>query len=195
MINWFLSLSNADKIALFALVVALYGAILSTILYRKEKLKLKFINLGVNFVTLSPSDVTANNFGEQYITYNKNLYTVALLVRINNCSKNPITITDLILNNKYMFNSFSSKDFSHIPTSFEKLNNFLISNDSEYIKDRIIQPLIKLEPLSTCEGFIIFSNLDEIPKKFKIIINTVQKSKTFKFNFTIDKDFRNHIEE
>ncbi len=195
MFDWFFTLNSADKIALFALIVASYGAILSTILYRKEKLKLKFINLGVNFVTLSPGDVTVNNMGVQCVTFNENLYTVVLLVRINNCSKSPVTITDLILNKKYMFNSFSSKDFTHIPTSFKRFYDFLISNDSKYIKDRIIQPLIKLEPLSTCEGFIIFSNLDEIPKKFKIIINTVQKSKTFKFNFTIDKDFRNHIVE
>ena len=48
MFVWFISLNATDKIALFALVVALYGAILSTILYNKEKFNLKFINLGIN---------------------------------------------------------------------------------------------------------------------------------------------------
>ena len=43
MFVWFISLNATDKIALFALVVALYGAILSTILYNKEKFNLKFI--------------------------------------------------------------------------------------------------------------------------------------------------------
>lgn len=193
MFGWFISLNATDKIALFALVVALYGAILSTILYNKEKFNLKFINLGINFVTLSPNDVISNDFEEEFVTYSKNLYTIALLVRINNCSKNPITITDFILNKKHIYNSFSSKDYSFIPTDFEFYDNHLIKNSGKYIKDKLITPLVKLEPLSSCEGFIIFDNLNNIPKKFNLIINAVPKSKKFKFNFKIDKDFRNQI--
>ena len=78
MFVWFISLNATDKIALFALVVALYGAILSTILYNEEKFNLKFINLGINFVTLSPNDVISNDFEEEFVTYSKNLYTIAL---------------------------------------------------------------------------------------------------------------------
>lgn len=195
MLDCFFSLNIADKIALFALVVALYGAILSTILYRKETLKINFIYLGVNFLTLSSTGTTSDNVGIHYITYDKNLYTVAILVRINNRSKNSVTITDFMLNNKYMFNSFSSREFTYIPTSFKTINNFLVPNSYKNLESHIIQPIIKIEPLSTCEGFILFSNIDKIPKKFKITINTVQKAKTFKFDFVLDKDFRNNIKD
>lgn len=122
MFVWFISLNATDKIALFALVVALYGAILSTILYNKEKFNLKFINLGINFVTLSPNDVISNDFEEEFVTYSKNLYTIALLVRINNCSKNPITITDFILNKKHIYNSF----FQKTTLLFLRILNFMI---------------------------------------------------------------------
>ena len=67
------------------------------------------------------------------------------------------------------------------------------SVNGKYIKDKLITPLVKLEPLSSCEGFIIFDNLNNIPKKFNLIINAVPKSKKFKFKFKIDKDFRNQI--
>ncbi len=41
MFDWFISLNATDKIALFALIVALYGAILFTVLYNKEKFNFK----------------------------------------------------------------------------------------------------------------------------------------------------------
>lgn len=122
MFVWFISLNATDKIALFALVVALYGAILSTILYNKEKFNLKFINLGINFVTLSPNDVISNDFEEEFVTYSKNLYTIALLVRINNCSKNPITITDFILNKNIYIIVFLQKT----TLLFLRILNFMI---------------------------------------------------------------------
>lgn len=184
-------METSDIIALFAFFVSLYGAILSTILAINEKFKLKLIYLNENFLTLSLDNKLVNNHGEYLGTYSKNLYTIAIKVRISNKSKSPTTINEFILNNKYkMDNSFNINN-SLIPTSFENFETAILPHNSMPLEQKLIKPLIKIQPLSSIEGYIIFSQLDEIPKHFNIKINAVQKSKTFHLKFDILNDYTN----
>lgn len=197
MIDWFISLSNTDKIALFALLIALYSAILSTILYRKGVLKLKLFYLDESYLTLtySSESIYADKIGVQRECYNPKKYTLAIFVRIINKSKYPTTICDFILNNRYFFNSSSNVGTSLIPKSFIKKEDVLVANSYTNLEKSFlkVQPLCELKPLSATEGCLIFTELTSIPKKFKIKVRTVQKDKVFNFKFNVSNDYRTEI--
>lgn len=182
-----------DLIAFFAFVIALYSAVLSTYTAINEFFKLKLSYLGKSYITLSKSDVYVNDIGEQLSSYNKNLYTIAIFVRIENQSKNPTTINEFILNNKYLCNSSSKKPNSYLPTKFESKSNYLLQCSSIYLDNRFVQPLLTINGLSTCEGFLVFDNLESLPSHFDIKISAIQKSKTFHLKFPITADYRNAI--
>ena len=187
-------MSITDIIALLAFIVALYGAILSTYTAINEffRLRLFAINQSENFITLSQNDYYQNDYGVHISTFNKNLYTIAILVRLTNKSKNLTTINEISLNNKYVINSASSFD-NYLPTSFKYNKTYLIYHDTKYLKYPIIKPLLEIKPLTSYEGYLIFNNIEEIPSKFNITINTVQKSKTFNLKVSIANDYRNSI--
>ena len=44
---------------------------------------------------------------------------------------------------------------------------------------------------SSIEGYIIFTQLDKIPKHFNVKFDAVQKSKTFHLKFNVTNDYRN----
>ncbi len=183
-----------DIIALFAFVVALYGAILSTYTAINEffRLKLSLIDLSKNFITLSKSDYYQNEYGVILPTFNKNSFSIGILIRITNKSKNPTTINEICLNDTYKINSSCEFD-NCFPINFKYNKEHLISNETQNIKYQPIKPLLEIKPLTTFEGYLIFSNVHEVPTKFDIKINTVQKSKTFHLNFSISNDYRNSI--
>ena len=181
----------ADFIALLAFFISLYGAIISTLLALNENLNLKLKYLNVSFLTLSLDNEVVNNHGEYLSMYVKNAYTVAIKVRIINKSKSPTTINEFILNNKYKMDSSFDVENSLIPTSFENYGTAIIPNSSKSLERELIKPLIELKPLSTVEGFIIFTQLKKIPKCFNIKVNAVQKSKTFHLKFNIINDYTN----
>lgn len=181
----------ADFIALLAFFISLYGAIISTLLTLNENLNLKLKYLNVNFLTLSIDDKLINNHGEFLGGYTKNFYTIAIKVRIVNKSKSPTTINEFILNNKYIMDSSFNVEDSLIPTSFENYGTAIIPHTSKSLERELIKPLIELKPLSTVEGFVIFTQLDKIPKCFNIKVNAVQKSKTFHLKFNIINDYTN----
>lgn len=197
MINWFMSLSIENVIALLAFLVALYSAILSTILYRKGILKLKLFYLDESYLTFSysPKSIHKDKFGVQYKGYNSNKYTLAIFVRVINKSKYPTTICDFILNNKYFFNSSTNVEKSLIPKSFTIKDNILVANSYATVEKSFlnIQPLCELKPLSATEGCLIFTDLTTVPKKFKIKVRAVQKDKVFNLKFNISNDYRTQI--
>lgn len=183
-----------DIIALFALIISIYGAALSTYIAINEffRLKLFAINQSESFITLSKNDYYQNEYGEYISTFSKNLYTIAILVRLTNKSKNLATINEISLNNKYVINSSSSFD-NYLPTSFKYNKTYLICHNTKYLKYPIIKPLLEIKPLTSYEGYLIFNNVEEIPSKFNITINTVQKSKTFHLKVSIANDYRSSI--
>lgn len=185
-------MSNTDFIALLAFFISLYGAILSTYTAITEffRLKLFAISQEKNFITLTKSNEYLDEYGEYLNVYKKHSYTIGILVRIINKSKNPTTINEIVLNNKYKFNSSSNID-SIIPTKFEYIDNTLIGHASENFEYPILKPLCEIKSLDTIEGYLIFNDIEEIPTKFNIKISTVQKSKTFHFNLNIPNDYRN----
>lgn len=181
----------SDFIALLAFFLSLYGAIVSTSLALSENLNLKLKYLNENFLTLSFDEKLINNNGEYLGSYNKNSYTIAIKVRIVNKSKSPTTINEFTLNNKYKMNSSFNIQNSLIPTSFENFRTALIPHSSIPLGKQVIKPLIELKPLSTVEGYIIFTQLDKIPKHFNIKVDAVQKAKTFHLKFNVTNDYRN----
>ena len=183
-----------DIIAFFALIVALYGAILSTYTAINEffRLKLSLIDLSKNFITLSKTNYYQNEYGVTLPTFNKNNFCIAILVRITNKSKNPTTINQITLNGQYIINSSCELDF-RFPVSFTYNKGQLISADSEDLKYPPIKPLLEIKPLTSYEGYLIFNNVNELPAKFNITINTVQKTKTFNLKLSIANDYRNSI--
>lgn len=185
-------MSITDIIALLALFVSLYGAILSTYTAINEffRLKLSIINQDKSFITFTKSDKYLNEYGEYLGIYNKKFYTLGILVRIVNKSKNPTTINEIVLNNKYKLNSSSSIN-SIIPTQFEIIDGDFIEHASKSFDYPIIKPLYEIKPLDTVEGYLVFNNIKEIPSQFDITINTVQKSKTFHLKLVISNDYRN----
>lgn len=192
-INWFFALTTQDKISLFALIVASYGAILSTSLYIKERLKLKMQYLN-SCITLS-SNNAINDHGEEEFLYDENLNTIVIFVRLMNVSKIPTTIYNFRLNNKYNFDSCFDIEKSLIATSFHKSNNMLTDSSclSYTTECKKLKPLLELPPLSIVEGCLIFNNVKDVPRKFKIKVFATQKSKSFKFKFTFNADYRNKI--
>ena len=181
----------SDVIALLAFFLSLYGAIVSTSLALSENLNLKLKYLNENFLTLSLDDKLINHHGKYLGSYNKNAYTIAIKVRIVNKSKSPTTINEFTLNNKHKMNSSFNMQNSLIPTSFENFRTALIPHSSMPLEREVIKPLIELKPLSSIEGYIIFTQLDKIPKHFNVKIDAVQNSKTFHLKFNITNDYRN----
>lgn len=184
----------SDLIAYTALFVSVYGAILSTYTAITEffRLKLSILDLNKTSITLTKSDEYLNDHGEFMYFYKPDRFTIILPVRIVNKSKNPTTINEIILNNKYILNSSSCID-SFVPTKFSNHNNHLCAYSSNSLDYPIIKPLHEIAPLDTLEGFLIFNDVKELPSKFNIKVNAVQKSKTFHFHFAITNDYRNEI--
>jgi hypothetical protein len=185
-------MSTTDFIALLAFFISLYGAILSTYTAINEffRLELSIINQDKSFITFTKSDKYLDECGEYLSIYKKNFYTIGILVRIVNKSKNPTTINEIVLNDKYKLNSSSSID-DIIPTQFEAIDNSFIEHASKNFDYPIIKPLYEVKPLDTVEGYLIFNDIEEIPSQFNVKINTVQKSKTFHLNLVIPNDYRN----
>ena len=185
-------MSTTDFIALLAFFISLYGAILSTYTAINEffRLELSIINQDKSFITFTKSDKYLDECGEYLSIYKKNFYTIGILVRIVNKSKNPTTINEIVLNDKYKLNSSSSID-DIIPTQFEAIDNSFIEHASKNFDYPIIKPLYEVKPLDTVEGYLIFNDIEEIPSQFNFKINTVQKSKTFHLNLVIPNDYRN----
>ncbi len=183
----------SDLIALLAFFLGIYGAVLSTTLALKENLKLKLEYLDSSYLTLSTNKEIINVYGEHLEKYNRNSFTIAILVRITNISKVPTTINEFILNNKYKFNSSFDMKYSLIPTSFKNYGSILIGNCVKPLEYKTITPLLQLNPLSSIEGYLIFSQLENIPSKFDITINAVPKSKTYHLKFDITKNYTNEI--
>ena len=185
-------MSTTDFIALLAFFISLYGAILSTYTAINEffRLELSIINQDKSFITFTKSDKYLDECGEYLGIYKKNFYTIGILVRIVNKSKNPTTINEIVLNDKYKLNSSSSID-DIIPTQFEAIDNSFIEHASKNFDYPIIKPLYEVKPLDTIEGYLIFNDIEEIPSQFNVKINTVQKSKTFHLNLVIPNDYRN----
>ena len=185
-------MSNTDFIALLAFFISLYGAILSTYTAMTEFFRLKLLTISQekNFITLTKSYEYLDEYGEYLNVYKKHSYTIGILVRIINKSKNSTTINEIVLNNKYKFDSSSNVD-SIIPTKFEYIDNSLIEHASKNFEYPILKPLFEVKSLGTIEGYLIFNDIEEIPTKFNIKISTVQKSKTFHFNLNIPNDYRN----
>lgn len=186
-------MSITDIIAFLAFIVALYSATLSTYTAINEFFRLKIfaINPNKNFVTLSMSDYYQEE-GEPTPIFNKNKYTIGILVRITNKSKNSTTINEILLNKKYAINS-SSKFDCWYPISFRCIEDCLATHESKNLDYPCIKPLLKLNPLTSYECYLIFDNIDTFPSKFSITINTVQKSKKFRLKTSITNDYRNSI--
>lgn len=170
-------------ISLLALIVAFYGAILSTILFFKEKLNLKLYYLNSNYFFFSKKDEVFCEDGYMVDRYYKNLYSLAIKVRISNNSKTSTTINEFLLNKSFKLELSSNPD-SLIPTSFSKCGNYLTYET--YEKVNLLKPLISLKPYGSLEGFLIFENINKIPSKIKISINTVQKNKSFNLKLNIN---------
>ena len=182
-IDWFLNLSNTDRISAVALIVAIYGAIVSTIVYNKEKLKIKLIYLNKNYLSRSINDYKSDNIGVQRFTYAEELYSLAIYVRISNNSRTNTTINSFILNKKYICDS-SSSELSLYPISFKRESNDLVMEKFTHLK--ACKPLISLGPYQTIEGYIIFDKLIDIPSKIEITVNSVQSSKSFDLEININ---------
>ena len=180
----------SDIIALLAFFISLYGAIVSTSLALSENLNLKLKYLNENFLTLALDNKVVDNHGEYLGSYNKTAYTIAIKVRIVNKSKWPTTINEFILNNKYKMDSSFDMQNSLIPTSFENYGTALLPHHSTTLEKKLIKPLIELQPLSSVEGYIIFTQIDKVPKRFNIKVDAVQKSKTFHLKFNVN-DYTN----
>ena len=183
----------SDIIALLAFFLSLYGAIVSTALALNENLKLKLEYLNVNFLTLSLDNKIVNKHGTYLGGYTKNAYTIAIKIRILNKSKSPTTINEFVLNDTFIMDSSFNIRNSLIPTSFENYGTMLTAHDARPLEQQLIRPLIELPPLSSTEGYIIFTQLSKIPEDFYIKINAVQKSKKFHLKFDIVNDYTNEI--
>ncbi len=184
----------SDLIAYIALFVSIYGAILSTYTAINEffRLSLSVLDLNKTFITLTKSDEYLNEYSEFMYVYKPNLFTLIIPVRIINKSKNPTTINEIILNNKYILNSSSCTD-DFIPTKFSRHGNSLCAYSSVNFDYPILKPLHEMKPLDIFEGYLIFNNIEDLPSKFDIKVKAVQKSKTFHLHFSIAKDCRNEI--
>lgn len=183
----------SDLIAFLSLIIGCYGAVLSTVLALKERLKLKLEYLDSSYLTLSTNQEIINDHGEYLKSYNKNRFTIAIFVRISNVSKVPTTINEFILNNKYKFNSTFNMQYSLIPSSFKNYGSMLIQNSIKPLEYKTLKPLFQLNSLSSIEGYLIFSQLEKIPSKFNITINAVPKSKSYHLKFDITNDYTNEI--
>lgn len=170
-----------DIIALIALIVAFYGAILSSILYYKELLHIKLVCLDKNYLSFSKKQQVCDDEGCFYWCYNDNLYSIAIHIQIRNNSKANTTINSFTLNNKYTIDSSSNID-NRFPTGFYKENTFIFDNSLEHIKPLV--PLISLNSYETIEGYLVFNNVTETPTFFNLTVDTIQKTKDFKLKVT-----------
>lgn len=185
-------MNTTDIVALLALFISLYGAFLSTYTAISEFFRLNISYLGKSYLTLSESNDFLDDSGAHITAYNPNKYCLAVLVRIENKSKNSTTINEFVLNNKYVLNSYSQSHDIYLTNRFKIHDGFLLANDSIYIGESI-KPLIQINPLSTIEGYLFFDNLEEVPIHCNIKVITVQKSKDFSFNISFTDDYRNEI--
>ena len=181
--DFIITLSTTDIVAILALIVATYGAILSTVIYTKEKLKITLSYLDKNYLSLSKNELTRDSHGFSYFTYSENRYCLAIYVRICNNSKSNTTINSFILNDKYVFDS-SSPNYACYPVGFKRKSDEVLSK--KYTNLIICKPLISLAPFETKEGYIVFDDIANIPSKINIKINAVQKSKSYKLKLVLN---------
>lgn len=182
----------SDIIALLALLLSVYGAIISTLLALESNLKLKMNYLNISYLTLTKNlEEYINDYGTYISLFSKDLYTIAIFVRIINKSNSSTTINEFILNNKYKLDSNFDMRYSLIPTSFDFSSKQITAISNIPLEKDVLKPLLKIEPLSAIEGYLIFTNLKEIPSSFRIKVNAIQKTKTFNFKFNFTNDYRN----
>ena len=180
MIEIFLSLSNTDKIALLALIVATYAAILSTVIFLKERFNISLKLLTLNYLSFFHEDTNVNfdKINLEFYKSNKSTFNLFIKMRLFNNSKNPCTISEFILNSKYKTDSQSKMYASHIPAFYLQSNGRLYSNTFVSVSP-MRQPLIFLNPYQTIECFICFQNVKHINKFALISVKGNNKSKTF----------------
>lgn len=178
--NWFLNLQVDNKISLIALLIALYGAILSTFLILKEHFNISLKLLYKNYLTFFSDSVSysVNRTNLSYYKSNTKTYDLFLNVRLFNNSKNLCTISEFVLNLKYKTNSYTNCYNSNVPTHYTIKNDELTA-DSYNIVSPLLIPLVKLEPYETKEGFLYFQNLKYIPKFILITVKGNDHSKSF----------------
>lgn len=180
MIELFFSLSTTDKIALLALIVATYAAILSTIIFLKERFNISLRLLNLNYLSFFHKDTNINldKMNLEYYKSDKHTFNLFIKLRLFNNSKNPCTISEFVLNSKYKIDSQSKIYVSHIPAFYLQANDQLYSNTFISVSPTR-QPLIFLKPYETIECFICFQNVKHINKFALISVKGNNKSKTF----------------
>ena len=180
MIEIFFSLSNTDKIALLALIVATYAAILSTVIFLKERFNISLKLLNLNYLSFFHEDTNTNlnKINLEFYKSNKNTFNLFIKLRLFNNSKNPCTISEFILNYRYKIDSQSEIYVSHIPAFYLQANDKLYSNTFLSVSP-LRQPLIFLNPYETIECFICFQNVKHVNKFSLISVKGNDKSKTF----------------
>lgn len=171
-----------DIIALLAFFVALYGAILSTILYCDELLHIKLICLSNNYFSFTKKEQVCDDEGFIYWSYNENLYSLAIHIQIRNNSKSNTTINCFTLNDSYILDSSTDID-KQFAAGFYKANSNIFDNSLQTLN--ILKPLISLNSYETVEGYLVFDNLVETPSSLNITVDTVQKSKKFKLKVNV----------
>lgn len=120
MIELFFSLSNTDKIALLALIVATYAAVLSTIIFLKERFNISLRLLNLNYLSFFHEDTNIDlaKMNLEYYKSDKHTFNLFIKLRLFNNSKNPCTISEFVLNSKYKIDSQSKMYASHIPAFY-----------------------------------------------------------------------------
>lgn len=191
MFDWFVALSNSDKIASIAFAVALYSAIISTFLYLKERFNISLKLLNTNYLSYFHKSIN-HSLDAINITFydtDKKTYDLFIKVRLFNNSKNFCTISEYSLNFTYKTNSSTKHCNASVPVNYEVFKNKLMSK-SFYNVSPLLVPLIKFEPYETKEGFLYFTNIKRKPKF--IIINLCGNDCSKKYLFKLN--LSNHIE-
>lgn len=160
-------------ISIVGLGFSLLAILFSGFTFFETQAKIKIEVLNNNFLTYAPS-----MWDENEDPYYYGAKRIAMKCRIINKSSVPITLYEVVLNNKFTYNKDTFNSSEILVDYLNKGEETILKRKIEEIDD-IKLPII-IHPYSVVEGYIVFDKLDKVPNEFIIYLKTTRKIVKYK---------------
>lgn len=182
-------MSFVDKINL---IIALIGCITGSVAFALSLyltlLEVPLIRINIlskQVFTLNPFvSTTFDEIGNDLTSYSKEHCLIGIHLIITNVSKNPTSIYEINLNNKYFINASNKHQLTNFPTGFYLKDGHLFCNKHFSYNVNSLKPVVRLEGNETLDCCLTFVDVPlelQNAKKLKLTVKTSQEAKTISF--------------
>lgn len=161
------------------------------------------LDLEIGLSVLTVPDRTDKNFPDKY---ESEKYRLILEVIISNKSSQPISITDVSINNKFFLtpyqelnNKYSITTANYKHPEFSEADPYATRTISYNATEFLLKPIQNLAPYSSIRGYFIFRGPDELFEEtftlnetYNLDIKTPRKK--FVFPFKLQKEFKSILD-